>query len=417
MSLIAEEGEKAVRMANLAIVGSHAVNGVAALHTDILKKSVFRDFHEWQPNLISNKTNGITPRRWLVQCNPRLASLIDELLGEEWKRDLDQLKALSAHGDVKALIERLSAIKKENKKELAVYLQSQYGLEVDPESLFDMQVKRLHEYKRQLLNVLGMVARYIRAKEDPTSVRVSRTHLFGAKAAPGYFMAKLIIKLINAVADVLQSDDTVLGLSICFVPNYGVSLAERLIPACELSEQISVAGMEASGTGNMKLALNGALTIGTLDGANIEIREAVGAENFFLFGMNAEEVEATWRQGYNPRNFYENDDLLRETIDLLASGFFSPEQPELFKPIVDHLLHTDTYRVMADFRAYLEAQDRVDETYLDTTRWNTMALHNIAQMGRFSSDRTIGEYAREIWRVTPVSIEVPPYVSTDVTGG
>jgi starch phosphorylase len=417
MSLIEEHPAKKVRMANLAIVGSHAVNGVAALHTEILKRKVFRDFHELDRSLISSKTNGITPRRWLLQCNPELASMATELVGEGWERDLDRLTDLSSHASSRQVRDRIGEIKKKNKKRLSDYLSDRLDMRVDPGTLYDMQIKRLHEYKRQLLNVLGIIARYVRAKDDPSSLRVPRTYMFGAKAAPGYHMAKLIIKLINSVAEMIDEDRTVSGLAVRFVPNYGVTLAERMIPACEVSEQISVAGMEASGTGNMKLALNGALTVGTLDGANVEIRDAVGPESFFLFGMTADEVEATWREGYSPRFYYQRDPLLKEVIDLISSGYFCTERPDLFRPIVDHLLNDDAYRIMADFRPYIDCQDRVDEAYLAPDDWNRMSLLNIANMGRFSSDRTIREYAEEIWKVDPVEVKVPPYVSTDITSG
>ena len=412
MSLIQEHPEKRVRMSHLAIVGSHAVNGVAALHTEIIKTRVFKDFHGWKPDLIRNKTNGITPRRWLLQCNPRLAGLLNDVIGSGWERDLDRLRDLEKHKDDSEILTRIGEIKHKNKEDLAGYMKSYLGMHTDPDSMFDMQIKRLHEYKRQLLKILGVIARYVRAKDYSTAIRIPRVYMFGAKAAPGYFMAKRIIKLINSVADVLDEDDEIHGLAVRFVPNYRVSLAERMIPACELSEQISTAGMEASGTGNMKLALNGALTIGTLDGANIEIRDAVGDKNFFLFGLTADEVETTHHGGYFPRHYYETDDLLRETLDLMTSGFFSPEDPNLFKPIVDHLLYDDAYRVLADFRSYMDCQDRVDEVYSDPMRWNKMALVNIANMGRFSSDRTIREYAEDIWGISKVDVKVPPYVSS-----
>ena len=412
MSIIGEEPQKHVRMSNLAIVGSHAVNGVAALHTEIIKAKVFRDFHSWKPDLIRNKTNGITPRRWLLQCNPRLAAFLHEVIGKGWERNLHRLKSLEQYKDDPQVLKKIGEIKGNNKEDLAQHMDKFLGMKTDPTTLFDMQIKRLHEYKRQLLNILAVMARYIQAKDTSNTVRVPRTYMFGAKAAPGYFMAKRIIKLINSVADILDDDPEIKGITVRFLPNYRVSLAERMIPACDLSEQISTAGMEASGTGNMKLSLNGALTIGTLDGANIEIREAVGDENFFLFGLTTEEVETTRVQGYSPRHYYETDDLLRETLDLLASGFFSPEDPSLFKPIVDHLLYDDTYRILADFRSYIDCQNRVDEAYLDNQKWNRMALINIANMGKFSSDRTISEYAEDIWKVERIKVSIPPYQSS-----
>ncbi|HEY3360179.1 MAG TPA: glycogen/starch/alpha-glucan phosphorylase [Polyangia bacterium] len=413
LSLIEEGRTKKVRMAHLALVGAHAVNGVAALHSEILKRDLFHDFHELYPERFSNKTNGVTPRRWLLQCNPRLASAITARIGAGWPRDLDQLARLAPHADDPALQREVMAIKHQNKVDLATFVQQRHGVTLDPSSLFDMQVKRLHEYKRQLLNVLHIIALYGRARRDPGALRVPRTFLFGAKAAPGYFMAKLIIRLINAVGDTIRADPAVRGLSVYFVPNYRVSLAERMIPACDLSEQISTAGLEASGTGNMKLSLNGALTIGTLDGANVEIREQVGAENFFLFGMTAEEVARSRYSPYSGRLAYERDAELRDVIDLLASGHFSPGEPGLFRPLVDALLGDDHYRLTADFRSYCDCQRRVDDLYLDPARWARTAILNMARMGYFSSDRTIRQYAQEIWGLETVAIEVPPYVSTD----
>jgi starch phosphorylase len=411
MSLIEEGEQKKVRMANLAIVGSHSVNGVAALHTDILKKDIFRDFNEMWPEKFSNKTNGVTPRRWLLQCNPGLANAITKKIGKNWPRELSQLEKLLPHADDKAFLAEIRKVKHANKVALAQYLKSTLGIALNPDSLIDMQIKRLHEYKRQLLNVLHIISLYQHVRRDPKFLRVPRTFIFGAKAAPGYFMAKLIIKLIHSVGDTIANDRAAKGLAVHFIPNYRVSLAEKMIPACDLSEQISTAGMEASGTGNMKLALNGALTIGTLDGANVEIRQMVGAENFFLFGMNAEEVARTHREGYNPRWIYENNQDLREAIDLIASGFFSPENPSLFHPIVDNLLNGDPYRIMADFAGYNDCQRKVEETYLNQDKWTRAALINIAKMGYFSSDRSIEEYADEIWDLDRV--EIKPAKSRD----
>jgi glycogen phosphorylase len=413
MSLIEEGAEKKVRMPNLAIVGSHSVNGVAAIHSEILKHDVFRDFYEMHPELFSNKTNGVTPRRWLVQCNPLLSAAITRRFGNGWTTDLDQLEKLVPLADDPEFRAEVGRIKLANKRSLARYLESALKIRVDPDSLLDMQVKRMHEYKRQLLNVMHVIALYRRVKKDPSALAVPRTFLFGGKAAPGYHMAKLIIRLINAVSETIAQDHSVHGISVHFVPNYRVSLAERLIPACELSEQISTAGMEASGTGNMKFALNGALTIGTLDGANIEIRERVGAENFFLFGMTAEQVQRTRENGYDPKGYCENDPELCEVIDLISSGFFSLEEPELFKPITDSLLEADPFRVMADFAGYRECQRRVERAYLDQNAWNRAAVINIARMGYFSSDRTIREYATEIWHAKPVEITVPDYVNAE----
>lgn len=413
MSLIEEGPEKRVRMAHLAIVGSHSVNGVAALHTDILKHKVFRDFCEMYPQRFSNKTNGVTPRRWLLQSNPMLAQAITRRIGDRWIRDLDELEALRPMCDDPELQREVLRIKHENKVRLAQYLKQRTGIVVEPDSIFDMQIKRMHEYKRQLLNVLHVIALYMRVRKDPAALRTPRTFLIAGKAAPGYQTAKLIIKLINSVSETIAADYHVRGLAVHLVPNYRVSLAERLIPACEVSEQISTAGMEASGTGNMKLALNGALTIGTLDGANVEIRQAVGPEHFFLFGMTAEEVERTHREGYTPRHFYETNPELQEVIDLIASGYFSPEDRGLFRPLIDVLLGSDPFRVMADFGSYVGCQRRVEDAYVDRERWARSSIVNIAMMGRFSSDRTISEYAKEIWRVQPTPIVVGPEDGAD----
>jgi len=413
MSLVEEGHDKRIRMANLAIVGSHAVNGVAALHSDILRRSTFKDFAEMFPDRFSNKTNGVTPRRWLLQCNPLLAQLITRHVGPQWPRQLDLLEKLVPLAEDPSFRNAVMDIKAANKRRWADACRVRFGVTVDPSSLFDMQIKRIHEYKRQLLNVLHIVASYLRLRKDPSSLRVPRTYFFGGKAAPGYQMAKLIIKLANAVSDTIAADLSVKGIQVLFVPNYRVSLAELMVPACDLSEQISTAGMEASGTGNMKLALNGALTIGTLDGANIEIRERVGAENFFLFGMTAEQVDATRRDGYRPATYYETNPELQEVLDLIASGFFCPDDRALFRPIVDNLIHADPFRVLADFASYVECQKRVEETWLDRDRWARASVMNIASLGFFSSDRTIREYADGIWKVKPVDVIIPPYVSTD----
>jgi starch phosphorylase len=394
-------------MAHLAVAGSHAVNGVAALHSDLLTRDVLRDFAEMTPKKFSNKTNGVTPRRWLHQCNPRLSALVTEAIGPSWPTDLDALEKLAPFANDAAFVQKAAAVKRQNKADFAKYCADEYGYRLDPDSLFDVQIKRLHEYKRQLLNALHVIRLYLDAKRDPKALAAPRTVLFGAKAAPGYRVAKLIIKLVNAISDVVNSDVDLGGrLRVAFLPNYRVSLAERIIPAADLSEQISTAGKEASGTGNMKLSMNGALTIGTLDGANIEIREAVGEENFFLFGLTTEEVHDLQRTGYRPRTIYEKNERLREVIDLIANGFFSQEDPALFRPLTDNLLDHDPYMLLADFDAYIACQQRVSEAFAEPSSWHAKAVINIAKMGRFSSDRTIREYAQEIWGAAPVKVEL-----------
>ena len=410
MSIIEEGGEKKVAMAHLAVAGSHAVNGVAALHTDLLKRDVLRDFAEMTPAKFSNKTNGVTPRRWLWHCNPRLSALITEAIGPSWVTNLDHLEKLTIFADDAAFVEKVAAVKRQNKVDFAQYSADTWKFRFDPDSLFDVQIKRLHEYKRQLLNALHVVRLYLDAKRDPKALAAPRTVLFGAKAAPGYKVAKLIIKLINGIADVVNGDVDLQGrLRVAFLPNYRVSLAERIIPAADLSEQISTAGKEASGTGNMKLSMNGALTIGTLDGANVEIRDAVGADNFYLFGLTTPEVADLQRTGYRPRAVYERNERLREVIDLVATGFFSGDDRTLFKPLTDHLLDHDTYMILEDFDAYVACQQRVSDGFLDKRAWHAMAVRNIAKMGMFSSDRTIREYATEIWGARPVKIDLRPY--------
>jgi len=407
MSIIEEGAEKKVAMAHLAVVGSHAVNGVAALHSDLLKRDVLRDFAEMTPSKFSNKTNGVTPRRWLYHCNPRLSALITEAIGPGWVTDLDQLEKLAPLANDAAFVERVAAVKRANKADFAAFADARFGFRFDPDSMFDVQIKRLHEYKRQLLNALHVIRLYLDAKRDPHALDAPRTVLFGAKAAPGYRAAKLIIKLINGIADVVNGDVDLGGrLRVAFLPNYRVSLAERIIPAADLSEQISTAGKEASGTGNMKLSMNGALTIGTLDGANVEIRSAVGDDNFFLFGLTTEEVIDLQRTGYSPRAVYDRNDRLREVIDLVATGFFSPEDPTLFRPLTDHLLAHDTYMILEDFDAYVACQGRVSKAFVDKADWHAKAVRNIAHMGRFSSDRTIREYASEIWGASPVVVKI-----------
>lgn len=407
MSIVEEHWERKIRMAYLAIAGSHSVNGVAALHSEILKKELFRDFYELYPERFNNKTNGITQRRWLKMSNPLLSDLIDEYIGDGWTCDLYELEKLKPLASDPELIRRWHEVKRSNKEALCRYILQHNEIEVDPDSMFDVQVKRLHEYKRQLLNVLHIITLYNRIKENPRAHVVPRTFIFGGKAAPAYVTAKLIIRLITAVASVVNRDPDVAGrIKVIFLANYGVSLAERIFPASDLSEQISTAGTEASGTGNMKFALNGALTIGTLDGANIEIMEEVGRENIFIFGLTAQQVAEQKLKGYNPREYYQNNRELKQVIDMIASGFFSPAAPELFTPIADSLLNLgDHYMLLADYASYVACQEEVSLLYQDQREWTRRAILNSAGMGKFSSDRTIGEYAREIWGITPQKID------------
>ena len=406
MSLIEEHWERKVRMANLAIVGSHSVNGVAALHTEILKESLFRDFYEMYPERFNNKTNGITQRRWLKCANPGQAGLIGRAIGDVWPRDLYELKKLAPLAEDPEFVAAWRRVKRENKERLAQYIMEHNCIPVNVESMFDCQVKRIHEYKRQLLNVLHVITLYNRIKADPAGEFVPRTVIFSGKAAPAYFIAKLIIRLINAVGEVVNSDPDVGDrLKVVFLANYSVSLAERIFPAADLSEQISTAGTEASGTGNMKFALNGALTIGTLDGANIEIMEEVGRDNIFIFGMNAEEVQELHRRGYNPREWYARNAELKKVLDMIAEGYFSPGHRDLFRPIVDTLLNQgDYYMLLADYASYIAAQEEVSRLYLDQDEWARKAILNCAGMGKFSSDRTIADYARDIWGVEPMEV-------------
>ena len=401
MAIVDEGDTGQIHMARLAVVGSHAVNGVAALHTELLRTHVMRDFNELYPTRFSNKTNGVTPRRWLLACNPQLSALITEQIGDGWITDLEQLRELEPLADDSAFVERLMAIKRQHKDALGTLVQDTLGVRVSSAMLYDVQIKRLHEYKRQLLNVLHIVALYQSAKRgEPV---MPRLFVFGAKAAPGYRHAKLIIRLIHAVAKVINSDSEHDAIRIAFMPNYRVTLAEQIIPAADLSEQISTAGKEASGTGNMKLSMNGALTIGTLDGANIEIRDAVGEENFFLFGMTVDDVNDRKLREPAGRGAYEASPRLREVVDLIADGFFRPEEPDLFRPMMQALLDHDEYMVLSDFDAYSACQARVADTYMDPARWGRMCALNIARIGRFSSDRTIHQYAREIWGIEPIS--------------
>ncbi len=405
MSLIEENGVKRIRMANLAIVGSYSVNGVSNLHTRILKEELFSDFFELYPGRFNNKTNGITQRRWLLLSNPRLSRLITRRLGKGWITDLNSLRGLVPLAEDATFLAQWRQAKSANKRDLAAVILQKTGIAVRLDSIFDCQVKRIHEYKRQLLNVLHLIYLYNRIKAGARII--PRTAIFAGKAAPGYFTAKLIIRLITAVADRINRDaDVEPFLKVVFIPNYGVSLAEKIIPAADLSEQISAAGSEASGTSNMKFALNGALIIGTLDGANVEILEEVGAENIFIFGLKAEEVRAAKRTGYQPRYYYDNVAELRRVIDMIAGNFFSNDKPGLFQPIVDSLLDGgDPYMVLADFEAYVECQRQASLAYLDAESWSRKCVLNVAHMGRFSSDRTVREYAQEIWRVGPVPVQ------------
>ncbi len=407
LSIIDEDGGRYVRMAHLAVVGSHAVNGVAALHTELLKSNVLRDFYELTPEKFSNKTNGVTPRRWMVLANPRLAGLLSSRLGHSWIHDLDKLRRLEHMVDDPELARQWRSIKHHNKQRLAAYIYRTQSITVDPESMFDVLVKRLHEYKRQHLKVLHILTLYKRIQHNPDLVMQPRTFIFGGKAAPGYRMAKLIIKLIHSVAAVIHGDPLVRDrIRVVFLPNYNVKLGHRVYPAADLSEQISLAGKEASGTGNMKFAMNGALTIGTLDGANIEIREEVGAENFFLFGLTAEEVERKKAEGYHPREYYESNPKLREILDAVASGEFSHGDRALFDPLVQSLLSQDEYMLFADYQSYIDCQDSVGLAYRDIDHWTRMSILNVARIGKFSSDRAIRDYCSEIWKTWPVKIEV-----------
>jgi starch phosphorylase len=408
LSLIDESGERYVRMANLAAVGSHAINGVAALHTRLLEEYVLHDLYEMYPERFGNKTNGVTPRRWIALANPGLSALITRKIGDGWVSNLDQLRTLENHIDDVGFLNEWRTTQHTVKQQLVDYIAQKTGTVVDPNSMFDTMVKRIHEYKRQHLKVLHIITLYNRIKHNPQVHIVPRTFLFGGKAAPGYFMAKLIIKLINSVAEVVNTDPDVAGrLRVVFLPDYNVTFGQRVYPAADLSEQISLAGKEASGTGNMKFSMNGALTVGTLDGANIEIREAVGPENFFLFGLTSEQVYAAKAAGYTPSSHYHANSELKQTLDELASGRFSRGDQSLFKPLLDSLLSQDPYMLLADYQSYIECQDKIDQAYLDVDHWTRMSILNTSRMGKFSSDRAIHEYCNDIWHVKPV--EVHPF--------
>ncbi len=406
ISLVEEGAEKKIRMAHLATVGSHAVNGVAALHTELLKSDVLKDFYHLFPDKFLNMTNGVTPRRWVLLSNPGLSSLISDRIGSKvWLKDMTKLRALEQFVEDGEFREQWWHIKRANKARLAQFIEKNYCLDINVDSMFDIQVKRIHEYKRQLLAVLHVISLYQRLKANPSLDVTPRTFIFGGKAAPGYFMAKLIIKLINAVSNVVNRDPDLRGrLRMIFLANFSASQGQLIYPAADLSEQISTAGKEASGTGNMKFAMNGALTIGTLDGANIEIREEVGAENFFLFGLTADEVAAKKAAGYNPYAIYQENEDLHHVIDRIAMGYFSPGEPDLFKPLVDSLLYRDEYMLFADYQSYIDCQEQAGLAYGDRDRWVRMAMLNVARMGKFSSDRTIAEYAAKIWEVAPVTV-------------
>jgi len=413
MSLIDESGGRYVRMANLACVGSHAINGVAALHTELLKQTVLNDFYKLFPEKFINETNGVTPRRWMVLSNPKLTRLINQRIGDEWPTDLYQLKKLEAFADDPGFRTEWRQIKQANKETLAARIERATGVKVSPTSMFDVQIKRIHEYKRQQMNALHIISLYNQLKANPEMSITPRTFIFAGKAAPGYFMAKLIIKLITSVGRVVNRDPDVRDqIKVVFYPNYNVTNAQPIYPASDLSEQISTAGFEASGTGNMKFAMNGALTIGTLDGANVEIREEVGDDNFFLFGLKAHEVSELKASGYNPRKYYEENQELKSVIDLIGSGVFSSGDTEMFKPLIDNLLNQDRFMVLADYQAYVDCQKEVSAAYRDQDNWVRMSILNAARMGKFSSDRSIQEYCDQIWNIEPVEVELQEYAKT-----
>ncbi len=405
LSIIEEGHVQMVRMGNLSVVGSFSVNGVAALHTQLVKSDLFPEFDAFFPGKLNNKTNGITPRRWLLSCNPGLSNLITSKIGPGWERDLDKLRGLEAFADDAQFQADFMAVKHANKVNLARLIKHHTDVDVNPAALFDVQIKRLHEYKRQHLNLLHILALYRRLLQNPSLDMAPRVFIFAAKAAPGYDMAKCIIKAINSVGATINADPRIEGkLKVVFLPNYRVSLAQRIVPAADLSEQISTAGKEASGTGNMKLSLNGALTIGTLDGANVEIREEVGDENFFIFGMTVEEVAALWKRGFRPGEFLEKDEELRTVVDWVGSNYFTPNEPGCLNMLRDNLIHSDPFMCLPDFRSYSDCHLKVDAAFRDRAKWARMAILNTARMGKFSSDRTILEYAKDIWKLDPVSV-------------
>ncbi|HRI45532.1 MAG: glycogen/starch/alpha-glucan phosphorylase [Ignavibacteriaceae bacterium] len=406
LSIIREGTEKKVKMANLAIVGAHSLNGVAALHTEILKQLIFPHFFKLFPEKFKNVTNGITPRRWLKTANPFLSVIISDKIGTDWVKDLSQLRKLEEHVDNDSFLENWRSAKWISKKFLIEYIEKENGVKVNPDSMFDVQVKRFHEYKRQLLNILHVIALYNRIKDNPNEDVVPRTVIFAGKAAPAYYQAKLVIKLINNVAEVINNDVTIGDkLKVVFLKNYSVTLAEKIIPASDLSEQISTAGFEASGTGNMKFALNGALTIGTMDGANVEMREEIGDDNIFIFGLLSDEV-IKLKQNYNPYDYYNNNPVIKRIIDMISHNHFSIFEPGIFQPLIDGLLNVDYYCLFADFDSYLAAQERVSELYRNPNKWTRKAILNVARVGKFSSDRSIMDYANNIWGVKPVSVEI-----------
>jgi starch phosphorylase len=407
MSIIDETGPRYVRMANLCCIAARAINGVAELHTRLLRNHTLADFHSLYPGKIHNVTNGVTPRRWMAVSNPRLTRLLNEAIGEEWITDLARLRKLEQLVDDPGFREKWRGVKEGNKRDVAALALKQANLHIDPLAMFDVQVKRIHEYKRQHLNVLHIITLYNRIKNSPDLEITPRIFVFGGKAAPGYFMAKRIIKLINSVAEVINRDPDVRDrLRVYFIPNYNVKIGHIVYPMTDLSEQISLAGKEASGTGNMKFSMNGALTIGTLDGANVEIREEVGADNFFLFGMDVEEVMALQNAGYHPMDYYRNNEELKAALDLISSGHFSHGDRELFRPIVDSLLYDDQYMLLADYQDYIDCQERVGEVFADQDRWARMSILNVARIGKFSSDRSISEYSEKIWRVKPFPVQL-----------
>jgi starch phosphorylase len=411
LSLIDESGDRYVRMANLACVCSHTINGVAALHSELLKETVLQDFYELFPEKFCNKTNGVTPRRWMVLSNPRLTTLISSRIGDNWIKHLDAMRQLEPLAEDPGFREEWHGIKQAVKRDLASQIHGRFGILVDPASLFDVQIKRIHEYKRQHLNALHIVTLYSQLKQNPNQEMTPRTFLFSGKAAPGYHMAKLMIKLITAIGDMVNKDPDLRNrLRVVFLPNYNVTNSQKIYPASDLSEQISTAGFEASGTGNMKFAMNGALTIGTLDGANVEIRDAVGEENFFLFGLTADQVADLKIAGYRSYDYYQSNPMLKDAIDLIASGHFSHGDSELFRPLIDKLLYDDPFLLLADYQSYVDCQQGVGEAYRNADHWTRMSILNSVRMGHFSSDRSIREYCQDIWKVFPCPVNLDDFV-------